>query len=182
MDFCPIEMNITPLSLRPEMLQRIHLSHGDWKKLSRARELLYWPGMSQEIKDLWNTVIFAMDTGMNKQNNHSFSVKCLNDRGEKWPLIYSTWMEILTLFILIVSPSSLKCWCYRIQVLQLFDKTLPYTESQKNSLAIMHWSIPVICFKLLRRSSAWSALSRLFVTSENWLAKKTVQTTVKIRT
>ena len=89
-------------------------------------------GLKKIKQTLWNTVIFAMDTGMNKQNNHSYSVKCLNDHGEKWPLIYSTWMEILTLYILIVSPSSLKCWFYRIQVLQLlnvFDKTLPYTES-----------------------------------------------------
>lgn len=47
------EKSITPLSLRPEMLKRIHLSHmGIKKSLSRARELLYWPGMSQKIKDL----------------------------------------------------------------------------------------------------------------------------------
>ena len=37
----------------------------------------------------------------------------------------------------------------------------------KNSLAIMHRSIPVICFKLLRESSASSTFSRLYVTPEN---------------
>ena len=35
------------------MLKRIHLSHmGIEKSLSRTRELLYRPGMSQQIKDL----------------------------------------------------------------------------------------------------------------------------------
>ena len=150
-------------------------SHGDWKKLSRARELLYWPGISQEIKDLVEHCEIC-NGHRNEQTKQPLpQLKCLNDRGEKWPLIYSTWMEILTLYILIVSPSSLKCWCYRIQVLQLlnvFDKMLPYTESLKNSSAIMHRSIPVICFKLLRESSASSTLSRLYVTPENLNSEK----------
>ena len=46
------ERIITALYLRPKMLKRIHLSHmGIEKSLNRVRELLYWPGMRQQIKD-----------------------------------------------------------------------------------------------------------------------------------
>lgn len=85
------ERIITPLSLGPEMLKRIHLSHmGIEKSLSRAREVLYWPGMSHKLKTLSNNVKFAIDTDINKQNNHSYSMKCLTDHGKTLPLIYST--------------------------------------------------------------------------------------------
>lgn len=43
---------ITPVHLQSEMLQRVHSSHlGVEKCLARARELLYWPGMTSQIKD-----------------------------------------------------------------------------------------------------------------------------------
>ncbi|XP_033749332.1 uncharacterized protein K02A2.6-like [Pecten maximus] len=43
---------IVPRTLRREMLKTIHSSHlGIVKCKSRARELLYWPGMSSEIED-----------------------------------------------------------------------------------------------------------------------------------
>ena len=44
---------IVPHSLRAEMLDRIHSSHlGIVKCKSRARETLYWPGMTSQIEDL----------------------------------------------------------------------------------------------------------------------------------
>ena len=44
---------IVPTSLRKEMLNIIHSSHlGIVKCKSRAREVLYWPGMSSQIEDL----------------------------------------------------------------------------------------------------------------------------------
>ncbi|KAK3107438.1 hypothetical protein FSP39_014641 [Pinctada imbricata] len=43
---------IIPKSLQPEMLNIIHQSHlGIVKCKSRAREVLYWPGMSSQIED-----------------------------------------------------------------------------------------------------------------------------------
>lgn len=44
---------IIPKSMRPEMLVRIHSSHlGAQSCLRKARDVLYWPNMSNEIKDM----------------------------------------------------------------------------------------------------------------------------------
>ena len=44
---------IIPKSMRPEMLVRIHSSHlGAQPCLRKARDVLYWPNMSNEIKDM----------------------------------------------------------------------------------------------------------------------------------
>ena len=44
---------IVPKSLRPEMLHQIHKSHlGIVKCRQRAREVLFWPGMSVEIEQM----------------------------------------------------------------------------------------------------------------------------------
>ena len=43
---------IIPTALRKEMMMRIHASHqGEQACLRRARDALFWPGMSQQIKD-----------------------------------------------------------------------------------------------------------------------------------
>ena len=98
------EKSIAPLPLRPEILKRIDLRHMVIEK--------YWPWMSQQ-----DLVEQCDIRNKHRINNQSYSVKCWNDRGKEWPYTFSTWMEVLTLHLLI---SSLKCWCYRIQkVLQL---------------------------------------------------------------
>ncbi|XP_018402108.1 PREDICTED: uncharacterized protein K02A2.6-like [Cyphomyrmex costatus] len=44
---------VVPSSLRQEMLKRIHYNHlGIEKCKSRAREILFWPGMSKQITDI----------------------------------------------------------------------------------------------------------------------------------
>ena len=44
---------VVPPSMRPEMLQRIHMGHmGIEKSKQRARDVLFWPGMSKQIEDL----------------------------------------------------------------------------------------------------------------------------------
>ena len=41
------------MAMQSEMLRLIHSSHlGIAKTLSRARDILYWPGMSSQIKDV----------------------------------------------------------------------------------------------------------------------------------
>ena len=48
-----VDRLITPYSLRDEMLEKIHGSHlGVEKCLSRAREGLFWPNISKNIKVL----------------------------------------------------------------------------------------------------------------------------------
>ncbi|CAB4025222.1 PREDICTED: uncharacterized protein K02A2.6-like [Paramuricea clavata] len=47
------ERIVIPKSMRPEMLQRIHSSHlGGESCFRKARDVLYWPNMSAEIKDM----------------------------------------------------------------------------------------------------------------------------------
>ena len=42
---------VVPLSLRRDMLRRLHYAHSKVvSTLSLARESIYWPGMSSEIK------------------------------------------------------------------------------------------------------------------------------------
>ena len=43
---------ITPYALRPEMVDKIHSSHlGMEKCLNRARDCLFWPGITEQIQD-----------------------------------------------------------------------------------------------------------------------------------
>ena len=47
------ERIVIPKAMRPEMLKRIHSSHlGGESCLRKARDVLYWPNMSYEIKDM----------------------------------------------------------------------------------------------------------------------------------
>ena len=47
------EKVIIPTSMRPEMLKNIHISHlGIEKCKLRARDILYWPGMTAQIEDV----------------------------------------------------------------------------------------------------------------------------------
>ena len=44
------EKILVPSAMRPEMLQKIHTSHlGVEKTKQRAREILFWPGMTSQI-------------------------------------------------------------------------------------------------------------------------------------
>ena len=47
------ERIVIPLSMRPEMLEKVHESHlGIEKSRSRARDIMFWPKMSQDIENL----------------------------------------------------------------------------------------------------------------------------------
>ena len=46
------ERLITPSALRPEMVDKIHSSHlGMEKCLNRARDCLFWPGITKQVQD-----------------------------------------------------------------------------------------------------------------------------------
>ena len=47
------ERIVIPLSMRPELLKNVHESHlGIEKSRSRARDIMFWPRMSQDIENL----------------------------------------------------------------------------------------------------------------------------------
>ena len=57
-----------PKSLRPEMLRQIHKSHlGIVKCRQRAREVLFWPGISVEIEQMVTNCSVCADNA--KKNN-----------------------------------------------------------------------------------------------------------------
>ena len=48
---------VVPESIRKPLKEHLHISHlGGDSMLRRARECVFWPGMSAEIKDLASTV------------------------------------------------------------------------------------------------------------------------------
>ena len=58
---------IVPLSMRKEIKQKIHSGHQGIKKCkARARQALYWPGMSAEITD----IVSACSTCQEHRNYH----------------------------------------------------------------------------------------------------------------
>ena len=61
---------VVPRSCRPDMLQRIHTSHiGVNGCLRRARESLYWPGITAEVKTMSADVTYAGPMNLGKQKN-----------------------------------------------------------------------------------------------------------------
>ena len=52
------EKIIIPKAMQPEMLKLIHRSHlGIAKSLSRARDIMYWPGMASQIQDIVSSCV-----------------------------------------------------------------------------------------------------------------------------
>jgi len=65
---------VIPPSMRPDMLSRIHASHlGMTKCKQRAREAMFWPGMSQAIELLVSDCP-ACNTYQNKQHSESIRI------------------------------------------------------------------------------------------------------------
>lgn len=71
------ERLIVPAAMRAEMLQRVHESHlGIESCRRRARELLFWPGLSQNITDMVNScnVCMTHQRQQSKEPLHPHSV------------------------------------------------------------------------------------------------------------
>ncbi|XP_033731071.1 uncharacterized protein K02A2.6-like [Pecten maximus] len=76
---------IVPKTLRREMLKTIHSSHlGIVKCKSRARELLYWPGMSSEIED---TVSKCSTCATNSRKNPKEPLIMTGNPNRPWSVI-----------------------------------------------------------------------------------------------
>ena len=68
---------LMPISLRPEVLARLHRSHiGIEGCLRRARESVYWPGMTAALKNYVNRcdVCRTFETSQQKENLHQHEV------------------------------------------------------------------------------------------------------------
>jgi predicted Fe-S protein YdhL (DUF1289 family) len=62
-------MGVVPKDLGKSMIKIIHCGHGGIQGcLRRARELLFWPGMSSEVKDFVSNCSTCNDHRNNQQN------------------------------------------------------------------------------------------------------------------
>ena len=78
---------IIPKSMRPEMLVRIHSSHlGAQSCLRKARDVLYWPNMSNEIKDMIGQCTTCNEYQQSQCKEHRKSQSAL---GSEWLWTFS---------------------------------------------------------------------------------------------
>ena len=105
------------------------MSHWDWKKLSRARELLYWPGMSQEIKDPVKHCDIC-----NGHRNEQTKQPLLQREVPKWP-----WRKVTTDLYYMNGDSyliHLDCFSKFFEVLMLQDTSFTVIKCLLQNVAI----------------------------------------------
>ena len=62
------ERIVIPASLRPDIKKHLHMSHlGKDSMLRRARELVYWPGMNQEVEQIAETCDICVSSARKQQ-------------------------------------------------------------------------------------------------------------------
>ena len=95
---------IVPKSLRPEMLRQIHKSHlGIVKCRQRAREVLFWPGMSVEIEQMVTNCSVCADYAKKQpsellKHHHHFL-------GRRLELTYLSFVENIIIYFLCASAA-----------------------------------------------------------------------------
>ena len=67
---------VVPKEMRDEMLNKIHIGHqGINSCLRRARELIYWPGMSKEIRNYIDTFGICATNSVKQQNETGIEIE-----------------------------------------------------------------------------------------------------------
>jgi len=83
---------IVPKALRREMLQKLHAAHlGFESMMRRAKEVIYWPGMQNDIKQVADTCEVCQER---KPNNQKETLQQVNDGEHPWDRIGMDVFEI----------------------------------------------------------------------------------------
>ena len=91
------EQVIIPRAMQPEMLKIIHSSHLGMEKCKRrARDILYWPGMSTQIEDFVPLVVSAVFMLIATPKNHASLTLCLTNHCPKLVVTYLNSKESIT--------------------------------------------------------------------------------------
>ena len=94
---------VIPRSLRAEMMKRAHEGHfGMVKTKSRAREVIWWPGMNNQLEQM------IINCDICKEKNPCNRPSCPNVRGREWQLIFASFKEMCIWFWWITIPDFLK--------------------------------------------------------------------------
>ena len=81
---------LIPTSMRAKFMSRIHSSHlGTNSCILRARECVYWPGITSKIKIMSASVKFVAHTDVHSNKKHFRVMKYPTNHGPKWELIFS---------------------------------------------------------------------------------------------
>ena len=83
------ERVVIPLSMRPEMLEKVHESHlGIEKSRSRARDIMFWPMMSQDIENLISNMQYAKKVETEIRRSHCISMRYRHAHGQNLQQTY----------------------------------------------------------------------------------------------
>ena len=178
------ERIIVPLSMRKEMKQIIHSGHqGIEKCKARAREALYWPGMSAEIAD----IVSACST-CQEHRNYQQCEELLNHEVTREPWI-KVGADLFTLkrknYLLVVDYFSKFC-----EISLLADTSSPTIITHMKSIFASH-GIPTLVvsdnqldtkeFKNFQKEWDFKlTTSSPHYPKSNGIAKRTVQTVKKL--
>ena len=81
---------LIPTSMRAKIMSRIHSSHlGTNSCIRRARECVYWPGITSQINIMSASAKFVAHTDVYSNKKHFRVMKYPTDHGPKQKLIFS---------------------------------------------------------------------------------------------
>ena len=146
---------IVPVALRPLMVKKVHSSHiGREGCLRKAREVLFWPGMSAEIKDS----IGKCDTCNSYQNNQQkepliphdppkrpwshVAVDLFTFNNKEWLIIVDYWSDYFELNSLPATNASTVITSLKNQFARHGIPDMLYSE---NRLQVFVTRVPRIC-------------------------------------
>lgn len=80
---------VIPMSVKADILPKIHRSHiGIQGCLRRAREVVYWPGMSKDVEDYVAKCTVCNSQPVEQRKEPMIVANCLVDHGRKSQLIF----------------------------------------------------------------------------------------------
>ena len=89
---CPQELGdriVIPQSLKKEVLEAFHTGHqGETKYLLLARESVFWPGITNDVRDIVQSVKYVQDINQHLPSYRSCSLICQQDHGRRLELTH----------------------------------------------------------------------------------------------
>ena len=106
------------------MLDEIHGAHvGESKSLSYARDYVFWPGMSAQVKIEYGRVVFAMRSETNRRKKHLSYTMFLASHGRLLALTFLSMVGTHTLLSLTFTQNFLN-WSYYVEIQPRVSSTI----------------------------------------------------------
>ena len=76
---------VIPVCLRESMKRKVHMGHlGRNSCLRRARDVIYWPSMSTDIREYVENVVYVLHIKTYNNQNHYMCMKLQNTLAKCW--------------------------------------------------------------------------------------------------